>query len=71
MRRGIAGFLRTAAPGLSPLQAWNMAVALLQTLKGIQALASELSEEGRSAALGELREMIKLYVSHKLAAAEA
>jgi AcrR family transcriptional regulator len=71
MRRDIAGFLRTAAPGLSPVEAWSMAVALLQTLKGVQALASELGEEGRSAALGELREMVRLYVSHKLGAAEA
>jgi AcrR family transcriptional regulator len=68
MRRSIAGFLRTAAPGLSSVEAWSMAVALLQTLKGVPTLASELSEEGRSAALGELRAMIRLYIAHKLGA---
>ena len=68
MRRSIAGFLRTAAPGLSAVEAWCMAIALLQTLKGVPTLANELSEEGRSAALGELREMIRLYIAHKLGA---
>ncbi|WP_158815310.1 TetR/AcrR family transcriptional regulator [Methylocapsa sp. S129] len=66
MRRGIAGLLRAAAPRLSADQARTMAIALLQTLKGVSALSRELEGEKRSAALAELRDMVRLYVSNKL-----
>ena len=71
MRRSIADLLRAAAPQLSADQAWSMATALLQTLKGVSALASELEGEKRSAALAELRDMVRLHVSHKLGAIDA
>jgi AcrR family transcriptional regulator len=62
MRRAIAGLLVTVAPALDQDKAWAMATALLQTLKGVRALANELEGERRAAALAELRAMVRLYV---------
>ncbi len=69
MRRRIAGLLGAASPDLSPERAHAMAVVLLQTLKGVAALASEQQGQGRSAAPPELRDMVRLYLTHKLGVA--
>jgi AcrR family transcriptional regulator len=63
MRRRIAGLLRAAAPHLSPRQAGAMAAALLQTLKGVAPIVAE-REAGLAPA--ELRDMLRLYLEHKL-----
>ena len=62
MRRAIAGLLVTVAPALDQDKAWAMATALLQTLKGVRALANELEGERRAAALAGVRAMVRLYV---------
>jgi AcrR family transcriptional regulator len=66
MRRRIAGLLRAAAPCLSPRQAGAMAAALLQTLKGVGPLVSEFGAGPNAAAPAELRDLLRLYLEHKL-----
>jgi AcrR family transcriptional regulator len=66
MRGRIADLLRTTAPRLSAPQAAAMAAALLQTLKGVAPLVSAHEAGESAAAPAELRDMLRVYLEHKL-----
>jgi AcrR family transcriptional regulator len=68
MRRRIGAMLAAASPRLAPHQIRAMAVVLLQTLKGV---APVVSEHEAGCAPAELRDMLRLYLAHKLGAADA
>jgi AcrR family transcriptional regulator len=66
MRGRVADLLRAAAPRLCAPEAAAMAAALLQTLKGVAPLVSAQQAGESAAAPVELRDMLRLYLEHKL-----
>ncbi len=68
MLRHIAQTMSLRCPKLSTETAKNMAVVLLHNMKAVNALALNVGLEGkaRSGTLAELRDMIRLYLQHKL-----
>jgi AcrR family transcriptional regulator len=66
MRQRLARTLLLRSPRLNPKVARNMAVVILQNMKSVGLLSTELQGESLSGALQELREMTRLYLSAKL-----
>ena len=66
MRRRIARMLTLRSPGLRPRTAANMAVMVLQNMKIVGVLRQELRGEALAGALGELREMTRVYLASRL-----
>ncbi len=66
MRRRIARTLMLRRPTLRPKMAANMAVIVLQNMKMVGVLKQELRGEALAGALGELREMTRVYLAGRL-----
>ena len=66
MRRRIARTLTLRAPRLRPRTAADMAVIVLQNMKMVGVLRQELRGKALAGALGELREMTRVYLASRL-----
>lgn len=66
MRQRIAKTLMLRSPKLNPRIASAMAIVILQNMKTVGVLNTELRGETLSGALKELREMTRLYLSNKI-----
>ena len=66
MRRRIARMLTLRSPRLRPRTADDMAAVVLQNMKMVGVLGEELRGEALAGALGELREMTRVYLASRL-----
>lgn len=61
IRGGVARILQQAAPGLAPARAQAMSVVLLHLLKGVT-LAADETPAAQAVLIGEIRELVRLYL---------
>jgi hypothetical protein len=61
MRRGLAGILRKAIPGLTQTKCKSMAIVVLYILKAVAATAQDSG--ARRALLSEMRELVRTYLA--------